>query len=229
MPMSPSLADDLHALERLLSSMIHLVDEQLADATNALLYPHPARSRTVAENDEQVDRMELALNRRCEALLADHAPTEEALWRILATLRINTDLERIGDQCRNLAYAAPHLNAAAPEPLSALGWMADLTRGMLHQGHQALHQRDRLLARKVIARDLRVNRICASTLDALADAQALAPTDLDALVHLLTATKALERIGDHIKNIASHVIYSIEGTNARRSRVAATEPGSPHP
>lgn len=225
MPTTPHLADDLHALERLLSSMINLVDEQLADATNALLYPNPTRSRTVAENDKQVDRMELELNRCCEDLLETHAPSNDALRLVLAALRINTDLERIGDQCRNLAYTAPHLDASAPERLSSLVQMADLSRAMLHQAHQALQQHDRLLARKVIARDLQVNRICSSTIDDLAASDSLSPTDAETLVHLLTATKALERIADHIKNIASHVIFCIEGTNARRSRVAATRAG----
>jgi phosphate transport system protein len=218
------LADDLHALERLVAAMINLVDEQLADATNALLYPNPARSQTVAENDEQVDRMELKLNRCCEDLLERHTPTGHALRRILTALRVNTDLERIGDQCRNLAYAAPHLEASAPDRLSALVQMADLARAMLHQAHQALHQRDRLLARKVIARDLQVNRIHSSMLDEMAQSDTLSPVDAETLVHLLTATKALERIADHIKNIAGHVIFCIEGTNARRSRVATPRP-----
>jgi phosphate transport system protein len=210
------LDHELRSLKGLLINMADLVDEQFADAMNALISSDPSLTDRVVARDREVDALELKVDRQCERLLALHTPVAVDLRMLIMAIKINTDLERIGDHCKNLARNAHHLTAF-PDLLSRthIPEMANLSRAMLRQMQRAFLEQDRLLARKVIARDLQVNRLHEQSFLELVQMFKDHPEHAEALAHLMTASKALERIADHVKNVAESVIFLIEGVDRR--------------
>lgn len=224
MPSSPTGASnrspidrELVVLRNLILEMAHRVDEQVAHAINALLEGDEAQVAGVITRDKRIDAMELRIDQQCERVLALHAPVAVDLRTIIMAVKINTDFERIGDHCCSLARHATYVEAA-PHLLghTHLSEMGDMARCMLREAEAAFLDRDRLQARKVIARDLQVNRLHADTRAQLLDVcQNAASDDAWAAAQLLTASKALERVSDHAKNIAKNIVFMIEGTDIR--------------
>jgi phosphate transport system protein len=107
--------------------------------------------------------------------------------------------------------------------------MADLSRTMLRHVQEALSTHDRLLARKVIASDLQVNRLHSENLEALVVYAQAHPDHAEASMHLISASKALERIADHVKNIAGNIVFLVEGTDLRRQARSAPNPAADAP
>jgi phosphate transport system protein len=224
MPPLRRLNDELQSLRHLLLDMTDLVDAQLADALNALLEHDVELAEVVADRDRQVDALELEIDRQCERLLALHAPVAADLRTIITAVKVNTDLERIGDHCRNLARNTPHVSdASGLLGHTAIPEMADISRTMLRRVQEAFLKQDRLLARKVIASDLQVNRLHAENFEVLVTHSQSCPQEASAIVHLLAVSKALERIADHVKNIAGNVVFLIEGVDLRRAARPAPE------
>ena len=224
MPNRTSLDQELASLRGLIADMANRVDEQFADAINALLQGDEALAETVAERDDQVDALELRIDKQCERILALHAPVAVDLRMLIMAVKINTDCERIGDHCRNLARNARHLvDARELVETTRLSKMADMSRTMLREAEIAFLENDRLKARKVIARDLQVNRLHDETVDTLVALCTEDPTQAERIAHLLTASKALERISDHTKNIAQSIVFMIEGRDIRHGGLEEDE------
>ena len=221
MPNRASLDQELASLRGLIADMANRVDEQFADAMNALLQGDEALAETVAERDDQVDALELRIDEQCERILALHAPVAVDLRMLIMAVKINTDFERIGDHCRNLARNARYLvDAHELVETTRIPKMADMSRTMLREAEIAFLENDRLRARKVIARDLQVNRLYGETMDALVERCTAEPERAEQIAHLLTASKALERISDHAKNIAQSIVFLIEGRDIRHGGAA---------
>lgn len=224
MPNRTSLDQELASLRGLIADMANRVDEQFADAINALLQGDEALAETVADRDDQVDALELRIDKQCERILALHAPVAVDLRMLIMAVKINTDFERIGDHCRNLARNARHLvDARELVEATRLSKMADMSRTMLREAEIAFLENDRLKARKVIARDLQVNRLHDETVDTLVGLSTEDPSQAEQIAHLLTASKALERISDHTKNIAQSIVFMIEGRDIRHGGLEESE------
>jgi phosphate transport system protein len=216
----PQLDSELATLRRHLVDMATLVDEQLANAMNALIQGDVERGEAVAARDSKVDALELTIDQHCERILALHTPVAADLRMIIMAVKINTDFERIGDHCRNLArYTAPL--AGAPDMLAAttVPRMADIARNMLRGAEEAFLERDRVKARTVIARDQQVNRLHAENLSTLIAKMQQHPEATEALSYLITASKAVERISDHAKNVAQGIVFLVEGNDIRHQRL----------
>ncbi len=219
------LDQELSSLHELIGEMASLVDEQFADAMNALLSEDAQLADEVVARDDAIDQLELKIDDQCERILALHQPVATDLRMLIMAVKINTDFERIGDHCRNLARNTPSL-IEAPDLLTKthIPEMADMSRAMLREVEVAFWDRDRLKARKVIARDLQVNRLHARNVDLLVEM--LGEGDIEhtrAAANLLTASKALERISDHTKNIAQSLIFMVEGTDVRHGGVQESD------
>ena len=215
---------ELVALRSMLLEMAHRADEQVADAINALLQGDEELASEVIARDRGMDTLEMRIDRQCERVLALHAPVAVDLRTIIIAVKINADFERIGDHCCNLARHVSHVKSA-PHLLDRthLSRMGDIARCMLREAEAAFLERDRLKARKVIARDLQVNRLHADTCEQLLDAcQSSENGDAKSAAQLLTASKSLERISDHAKSIAKNVVFMIEGTDIRHGNRGGT-------
>lgn len=231
MPVHRHLDDEINILRSLLLEMTDLVDEQFADALNALLSRDTELAQQVRRRDDEVDALELKIDRQCERILALHQPVADDLRMLIIAVKINTDLERIGDHAKNIAKNTPHVEHA-PEALAVtrLDEMADSARRMLREVQDAFQRRDRLKAREVVAQDQQVDRLHQENFRALVAFGQQHPDQIEAVAHLITASKALERISDHAKNIAESVVFLIEAVDIRHRKLQwaelDTNPGS---
>ncbi len=223
MPIHRQLDDELKPLAAALQRMTDLVDEQFANAVQALLSRDLELAEQVIQRDDVVDALELKIDDLCERILARHHPVAADLRMLITAVKINTDLERIGDHCKNLARNAPHVEHE-PEVLACtqLKEMVDASRAMLRKVQDAFLNRDHDLAREVIAHDEKVNRLHRENFQALVNYCKEHPEKAAPVAHMTTASKALGRLGDHTKNIAESVIFLIEGKDVRHRSLQHT-------
>jgi phosphate transport system protein len=216
MPNRSSLDQELVSLRGLIADMANRVDEQFANAMNALLQGDVDLAEEVVAGDDAIDALELRIDEQCERILALHSPVAGDLRMLIMAVKINTDFERIGDHCRNLSRNAKYLTDA-PGLLAdtRLPKMADMSRTMLREAEMAFLENDRLKARKVIARDLQVNRLHDETFATLVEMCKNEHEQSEVIAHLLTVSKSLERISDHAKNIAQSIVFMVEGQDLR--------------
>jgi len=210
------LDDDLERLRSLLLQMTGTVDAQFALAVQALLDRSVEQADRVIRGDRKVDALEIEIDDLCERILARQQPVARDLRLLITAVKITTDIERIGDHCKSLAQNVADIQYA-PDLLQNTQFtdMVDESRWMLRQAQDAFQKEDALLARKVIARDRHVNRIHGDNFDALVVAIAEHPEHVEAGAHMIAANKAIERIGDHVKNVAESIVFLIEGKDIR--------------
>lgn len=216
--MPTRLAREIAELRSRLLKMATIVAEQFSDAVDALLDRDVERANRVVERDKEVDALELEVDKYCERILARHQPVATDLRTLLTVEKINTDLERIGDHCRNLARNTEHV-AAAPGILEILKLreMSKTARQMLDQAKQAFLDQDADLARSIPDLDDEVDRLHSENFHALVRYMQEHPEHAEVGAHLITASKAVERISDHSTNIAKGVVFLIEGEDIRHA------------
>ena len=217
----------LQSLSDRLERMFSAVDEQLTDTVNALVSGDAALASKIRTGDRTIDALELENGEHCLQILEEHRPGGNALRTVLAALRVGSSLERVGDQCKNVAKAIP---VATP----VNGWLtqtgiidiADATRQILLSAHDAYSSLDRLKARQVLAFDRQVDRAYRDALDAIVMLGQSNPGRPEALLYLAAICKSIERIGDHAKSIARNVVFVIEGNDIRYGQVRAEQASS---
>jgi len=214
--MTVHLLRDIEKLKKDLLALSAHVEESLQLAVQALEERDAVLARRVIDDDFLIDNMEVEVEEECLHILALYQPVAIDLRFIVAVLKINNDLERIGDLAVNMAERAEFL--AAREriniPLDFRG-MAAKAQTMLHQSLDALVNLNSELAREVIAADDEVDNM---NREMLLQVQKAIHTDaqhLDRLIHYLLAARHLERVADHATNIAQEVIYLVEGDIVR--------------
>jgi phosphate transport system protein len=207
---------ELDKLKRKLLSLSAMVEENLRKAVEALEDLDPSEARVVIEADVQVDQMEVELEEDCLKLLALYQPVAVDLRFIIATIKINSDLERIGDLAVNIAERARFLSdMKRVDVFFDFEGMADKARSMVRRALDALVNMDARLARQVCADDDDVDDMNRRMYDQVKDTMRKRPDLIDPLVHILSASRHLERVADHATNISEDVIYMIEGEIVR--------------
>ncbi len=171
----------------------------------------------VAGDEREIDRREVAIERHCLRLLALHQPVASDLRRVAAVLKINNDLERMGDLAAHIArrsrkFARVSQLLAIPPRLETL---AIEVIAQVRDCLDALARSDAALARSVIAGDRRVDRLRRDLVKELKQAIRNDPDRLNTWLRLINTGRNLERIADHATNIAEAVIYLKEGTIIR--------------
>ncbi len=182
------------------------------------------------ETDHAIDQHEVQVEEECLKILALHQPVAIDLRYIIAVLKLNNDLERIGDLAVNIAQRALLLNAQPPiEVPFDLPGLAEKTQGMFRQSLDALVNMDARRAREVCAMDDEVDAINRAMYEQVKQTIRTHPEDIEGLIALLSVSRYLERIADHATNIAEDVLYMVDGRIARHGRefplrVAAGDP-----
>lgn len=225
-----SLDNNLRELKEQLLGMAGNVERAIALATEALLEWNPAKIAPVFEVEKKINRAHLEVDDGCVKLLALHHPLAADLRLIVATLKINTDLERMGDQAVNIAHNAErYLKHAPMKPLVDLPIMSQEVRAMVRDSLDAFVTRSEKVARQILVRDDSVdalkNKIFRDVLDHLKQV----PGDIEQGLNLILISRNLERIGDHATNIAEDVIFAISGEDIRHSpRLESSTAKEPH-
>ena len=208
----------LRGLQEELLGMAGNVERAIELATEALLEWNPSKIPHVFEVEKKINKAHRDVDDGCVKLLALHQPMAVDLRLIVASLKINTDLERMGDQAVNIAHnAARYLKAAPLKPLVDLPKMSHDARTMVRDSIDAFVNRSEAAARDILVRDDAVdaykNKIFRDVLEHLKQS----PGDIEQGLNIILIARNLERIGDHATNIAEDVIFAITGEDIRHS------------
>jgi phosphate transport system protein len=210
--MSVHLQREIERLKRQLLSLCALVEEQVQLAVQALLDRDPDMARRVVQRDIDIDHREVEVEEECLKTLALHQPVASDLRLIVAAMKINNDLERIGDLAVNIARKA--VNFASQTPMEIpfdLAGMWDKTHSMLRDSLDALVNLNPVLANDVCARDTEVDHMKREIRQSAESMMQRDPAKVPVLLTLLAVSRNLERIADHATNIGEDVIYLAEG------------------
>src|SRR6266550_4659653 len=219
--MSKHLERDLENLQHDLLTLAATVEEAIHKAIRALQEREVAVAEQVIVGDTRIDEEENHVEEECLKILALHQPVAVDLRRITAALKINTDLERMGDLAEDIAERALQLSQPPFIPIPPkLQRMTDLTTSMVRQSLDAFVNLDARLARRVCRLDDEVDRYNHDIIEDLIKAMQESPTLVKAGLSMFSATRHLERIADHATNIAEDVIYLVEGEIVRHRPAA---------
>jgi len=209
-------AEELAELNHRLRVMGDLAEERLRAAMQALLERDRVLMASVVQGDEAINRLHLEIDDRCFKLLALHQPMAVDLRMIVAAVKINSDLERVGDLAVNVAEASErYLEHAPVKPLIDIPRMGSMAQRMLDEAIKAFVSRDVELAQAVLTQD--------DVLDGLKDqifrellTYMLGDTrKIEPGIDLILISRHLERVGDHATNIAEDVIFIVEARDVR--------------
>lgn len=214
--MSTHLQREIDKLKKKILFMGAEVEDSLGKAVESLITRNPLLAEEVIKSDEDMDQLEVEIEEECLKILALHQPVAIDLRYVVAILKINNDLERIGDLGVNIAERAAYLSSHAPIdlPLDFRG-MAELTQLMVKRSLDALVNLDTTLARQVRASDDEVDAMNRHMYVLLEDYIKDNPDRVSEALHLLSTSRHLERIADQATNIAEDVIYMSEGEIVR--------------
>jgi phosphate transport system protein len=216
--MSVHLRRELEVLNQQILSLSALVEEQVRQAVDAVIHRDLVLAREVELRDTEVDSREIEIEEDCLKLLALYQPVAGDLRMIVSSLKINIDLERIGDMAVNIARKGVAI-AAIPEirmPFD-IKVMAEKVQGMLQGSIEALVNTDTALAKAVRLRDDEVDHMKHDIRVAMEGMLRQNPERVEAFLAMLAVSRNLERIADMAVNIAEDVIYAAEGKIIRHS------------
>jgi phosphate transport system protein len=207
---------ELQGLKRQLLHMGALVEEKVLQAVAALVERRPADAERVASGDQEVNDLQIEIDDRCLKLLALQQPAASDLRLITAAMKINADLERIGDQAVNIAENAAKILAAPPlKPMLDVPRMAEIAERMTRDSLDAFVRRDVALARDVLSRDDEVDQLKDTIFRVLLTHMMADPGTIERALSLILVSRNLERIADHATNIAEDVIFLVEARDVR--------------
>ncbi|NLX53707.1 MAG: phosphate signaling complex protein PhoU [Planctomycetaceae bacterium] len=213
--MSVHLRREIDKLKQSLLLLCRMVEEQVKMAVQALLDRDQSLAERVTERDDEIDQREVEVEEDCLRVLALYQPVAIDLRLIVSVLKINNDLERVGDLAVNIAHkalAVVNEQVAVPEVLPE---MAARTQSMLHDSIDALVALDSKVAADVCTRDDEVDELKRIIRLEVEDRIEVNPRHLRPLLRLLAVSRNLERIADCATNIAEDIIYMIEGRIVR--------------
>lgn len=201
--------------------MAGLVEAMIGDAMAALVQRDSDRARGVILADRGIDLLEKEIDEACHTVLVRNQPTAIDLRFLVAVMKINNDLERMGDSAVNIAEAVEVLNQEPPlKPYIDLPRMAEKVREMVRHSLDAFVSRDTRAAIEVCAADDEIDGFYHQLFRELLTYMIEDPKNVSRALHLLLISRNLERIADHATNIAEDVIYYVEGRDIRHSASA---------
>ena len=209
--MKEHFSEQLEELRRNLILMGGEVERQIHRAIEALTEVDVEKARSVIAADEEINRMELAVEDLAVHLFALQQPVASDLRFLIAALKINNDLERIGDHAVNIAEGAERLAGQRPfKPFIDIPYMAEVAETMLKQALDAFVNRDAALAKQVIKKDDILDEKNVSIIRELLTYMAEYPNLITYCIELISISKNLERVGDLATNIAEDTIFIAE-------------------
>lgn len=210
--------EELEALHNRLLEMGGLAEERVRVAVDGLV----RRDRDVIDaaigGDEPLNRLHIEIDDRAFRLLALFQPMATDLRSIVAAVKINTDLERVGDLAVNIAEAAQRYVTHPPvKRLIDIPRMADVAQSMVRDALDAYVKRDTTLAQSVLDRDDELDSLKTQVFRELLTYMLQDPTTIEPSLDLVLVSRHLERIGDHATNVAEDVIFMVSAKDVRHA------------
>lgn len=209
--MSQHLQREIENLKKKILTMSTIVEESVLKATRSVSESDDKLAQSVIEKDLEIDRMEVDIEEKCLQALVLYQPVATNLRFIVAVLKINSDLERVGDLAVNIAERAIFL-AKLDKVCIPYDYikMTDKSRGMLRRSIDALIKLDVKLACRVRAEDDEVDKMYSDMYNQIKEEITVSPEQINCLLHSLSIGRHLERIADHATNIAEDVVYLVD-------------------
>ncbi len=203
---------ELNELKLNLLKMATLAEKAVEDSVTALVKRDMALAQKVIAGDDPINSLELTIDQQCLRLLALQQPMARDLRFITSAMKINTDLERIGDQAVNIAERAEELSKR-PQISCCLDLpdMAEITYGMILKSIDAFVNQDVQLALEACKKDDDVDQLNEVILRQVLDYMATHTPAIRRAIHFIIVARCLERVADHSTNIAENVVYMAEG------------------
>ncbi len=208
--------EELEALQSRLLEMGGLAEERVRASVQGLVVRDTAFIDKVLRGDEPINELHIEIDNRCFMLLALHQPMATDLRAIVAAVKINTDLERVGDLAVNIAEAARRYASHPPvKKLIDIPQMGDIAQGMLRDALDSFVRRDTVLAQQVLNQDDILDALKTQVFRELLTYMLHDPTTVEPALDLILVSRHLERIGDHATNIAEDVIFMVSALDVR--------------
>jgi phosphate transport system protein len=217
---------ELEAIRSKVLLMGGMVETQFEDAMACFRVSDADKADRVMAEDHAVNQLEVSLDDACSHLIVRRQPAANDLRTIMATIKVITDLERIGDEASKIARTAKSLHARGVTGFNHYDMIRTIAKGtteMLHDALDAFARNDGKQALQLIAADELIDHEFRSILRNLITFMMEDPRTISSALDTLWVAKAIERIGDHAKNIAEYVIYVVEGKDIRHSKPAVHE------
>ena len=212
----PHFQEELELLKTRLLEMGGLAEDRVRMAVRALVDRDMPSLETVLVSDDAINQLHIEIDDRCLKLLALHQPMAVDLRAVVSAVKINTDLERVGDLAINIAEAALRYLLHPPvKELIDIPRMAALAQGMLRDALDAFVRRDLTLAREVLDRDDELDALKTQVFRSLLDHMTTDTDVIQPALDLVLISRHLERIGDHATNVAEDVIFMVSARDVR--------------
>ena len=216
----PHFQEELDTLKSRLLEMGGLAEERVRRAVEALAARDHEAIDAIIAGDEPVNALHIEIDNRCFRLLALHQPMAADLRAIVAAVKINTDLERVGDLAVNVAEAARRYTMHPPvKKLIDIPRMAEIAQSMLRDALDAYVRRDTALAEAVLNQDDRLDDLKSQVFRELLTYMLQDPATIEPALDLILVSRHLERIGDHATNVAEDVIFMVSAQDVRHHPV----------
>jgi phosphate transport system protein len=205
-----------------------LVESQIAQAIYALTNFSGETASLVLEREERVNAMEVEIDRDLSAIIARRQPTARDLRLLIAISKTIGNLERIGDEAARIARTVQRLmNAGVSSrlrlPVADIAFLAQLATAQLRKVLDAFARLDTVRALEVLKQDDEIDKEFDGLLRKLITYMMEDPRTISSSIDLVFVAKAIERVGDHAKNLSEQIIYIVKGTDVRHVTVAAVE------
>jgi phosphate transport system protein len=224
--LSTQFDTDLNAVSTRLMEMGGLVEAQMRGAIEALSTFSTEVSDRVIAGEEKVNAIEVQIDRDLTSIIGRRQPTARDLRLLMAISRVTANLERIGDEAHKIARMVKSMIASGSSrslPSSELRVALDLASGLLRKSLDGFARLDTATALAILKEDDAIDREFNGFIRKLVTYMMEDPRTISPSLDLLFVAKALERVGDHAKNIAESIIYIVEGTDVRHTSIDEIE------
>lgn len=216
---------ELETIRTHLSEMGGMAQRQVNDAIQALIDADVERAEQVVRADIKVNTMEMTIDEECVRILARRQPAASDLRLVIAVTKAITDLERIGDEATKIARQAIAMNkdGLAPRGYIEVRHIGNNVARMLQDALDAFARLDMDLALNVVQTDKQVDMEYSTAMRELVTFMIEDPRSITRVLNIMWSLRALERIGDHARNLAQYVIYLVNGEDVRHSNIEEIE------
>lgn len=216
---------ELDTIRTHLSEMGGMAQRQVNDAIQALIDADIEKAEQVVRGDKNVNSMEMAIDEECVRILARRQPAASDLRLVIAVTKAITDLERIGDEASKIARQAIalHQDGVAPRGYIEVRHIGNYVSRMLQDALDAFARLDMEVALTVVETDRTVDMEYGTAMRELITFMMEDPRSISRVLNIMWSLRALERIGDHARNLAQYVIYLVNGADVRHSDLESIE------
>lgn len=222
---------DLEGIRSRVLQMGGLVEEQISNAIEALISADLDLAEQVINNDHLVNALEVGLDEDCTQIIARRQPTASDLRMVMTVVKTITDLERIGDEAAKIARMARRIHGAdrITQPrFTEIKYMAGVVLEMLRRALDGFARLDVSSAADIARQDMQVDEEFRLVLRHLITFMMEDPRTISVFIDIIFVAKAIERMGDHAKNMSEYVVYMVKGKDVRHTSVEELERVAQH-